>query len=56
MWQKHCVSALGRKRDRREQHCARYEDCSERFGFAVTVGMGRIRRTRRKTQTSPNDN
>ena len=37
------------------EDAARDDDSGDRFGFAVAVGMGFVRRTRGKLQSAPND-
>src|SRR5437667_1150579 len=56
MRQKHCPRAFRRKRNGRKQNAARHKNCGQWFGLAVTVRMGRVRRPRRETQTTPDDN
>ena len=56
MRQEHCVRAFHRERERSDQNNAGHENGREWFGFAVTVRMGRIWRTRGETQAAPNYN
>src|SRR5438067_8027055 len=55
MRQKHCAPALDCHSNRGEQNDTRDKNCSQRFGFAVTVRMCRVRRSGGESQSAPND-
>src|SRR6516162_4070970 len=55
MRRKHRVRAFSRERNCSEDDNARHEDRGERFRFAVTIRMRRVRRPRGKSEPTPNN-
>ena len=55
MRRKNFTHTLDRQASRGHEDTAGDDDGCDRFGFAVTVGMSRVRRTRGKLQPAPND-